>query len=111
MEKNTLTNEQRFERVDHQFGVMDRRSERMEFRTNQRFDVIEVRLDRHDNQFLELKNTVTDFAIMTKNEFDRVNDRFDVVNERFDNMENIMKPGFDRLDKLESLMKQGFGIA
>ncbi|OGL63152.1 hypothetical protein A3C09_02680 [Candidatus Uhrbacteria bacterium RIFCSPHIGHO2_02_FULL_47_44] len=104
----TLTTEQRFEHVDHQFGVIDKRSERTEFRTNQRINLIEDRLDRHDLNFLELKNSITDLAIMTKNQFDhvyeqfdKVDNRFNQVDKRFDTLESLMKKGFERTDKLE----------
>lgn len=118
----TFTTEQRLELVDHQFGVMDRRSERTEFRTNQRFTQAENRLDRHDREFLDVKNSITDLAIMTKNEFERVYEQFREVDKRFNKIENqinvlekIMKQGFQRTDKLEGhimnlskIVKQGF---
>lgn len=108
---NTLTKEQLLKQVDHQIGVIDRRFERSEFRTNQRFDVIEDRLDRHDHQFLELKGSIDDLAITTKNAFDH-------VDEQFDKLENLVKMGFERMDRLEqqfseltTLVKKGFGMA
>lgn len=115
----TFTSEQRFELVDHQFGVMDRRSERTEFRTNQRFTQAENRLDRHDREFLDVKNSITDLAIMTKMEFDNVyekfrevdkrfnevDQRFDKVDKRFDELTTLIKQGFARTDKLEDQIK------
>lgn len=114
---NTLTNEQLLKRVDHQIGVVDRRFERSEFRTNQRFDVIEDRLDRHDHQFLELKGSIDDLAIITKNAFDHVDEQFRKIDERFmrvDHQFNQADKRFDKLeerfDTLETLLKKGFGI-
>ena len=112
---NVTTNAKQFERIDHQFGVIDRRFERTEFRTTQRFDDIESHLDRHDRQLIELKDQITDLAIMTKMEFDRVDERFQSVDnrfksidKRFDTLEQLIKQGFERTDKLEKLVKQGF---
>lgn len=104
MSNQSLTTEQRFERIDHQFDISDRRFERMEFRTNQRFEDIEDHLNRHDHQFLELKTSISDLTIMTKIEFDRVYKRFDGIDKRFDTLEK-------QISDLTGLVKQGFGIA
>lgn len=102
----TLTTEQRFEHVDHQFGVIDKRSERMEFRTDQRLSHTEDRLNLHDQGFLELRNSITDLAIMSKNQFDHVYEQFDHVDERFDDLKTLVKQGFERMNKLETLFKR-----
>lgn len=118
----TLTNEQHLEQVNHQIGVLDRRFERSEFRTSQRFDVVEDRLDRHDHQFFELKGSIDDLAIMTKNQFDHVYEQFDKIHEqfkqvdkrfkqvdqRFDQVDKRFNQVNQRFDKLEDLIKKGF---
>lgn len=118
MNNQSLTIEQRFERIDHQFDISDRRFERMEFRTNQRFEDIEDHLNRHDRQFLELKTSISDLAMMTKMEFDRVYERLDGIDKRFDEHDKQFIGIDKRLDTLEKqisdligLVKQGFGIA
>lgn len=111
MNNQALTTEQRFERIDHQFDISDRRFERMEFRTNQRFEDIEDHLNRHDHQFLELKTSISDLAMMTKMEFDRVYERLDGIDKRFIGIDKRLDTLEKQISDLIGLVKQGFGIA
>jgi len=107
---NALTTEQRFEQVERQFSVSDRRFDRMEVRMNQRYDIMEDHLERHDRHFIETKESIADLARMTKAEFDRIDERFIKIETRLDSLENR----FDSLEKqiieLMRLMKLGFNM-
>ena len=79
---------------------------------------MEVRVDNYDGGFLELKNCITDLAIMTKNEFDRVDERFtDLTNlvvqnqNLLNNLTLVVRENQNQLKDLTRVVKQGFGIA